>query len=63
MEEDPHDDVDCKENMHVTDEGTYCGPMKDGKRDTYGHLDSLGISSAAGCSHTAWLVGHSHGIS
>ena len=39
MPDHPKDDADCKQqNQRVTDEGTYCGAMKDGKRDTSGRF-------------------------
>ena len=42
MPDHPKDDADCnQQNQRVTDEGTYCGAMKDGKRDTSGCLDLL----------------------
>lgn len=37
MPDDPKDDADCnQQNQIVSDEGTYCGAMKDGQRDTSG---------------------------
>jgi hypothetical protein len=42
MPDDPKDDADCnQQNQIVSDEGTYCGAMKDGQRDTSGRLDLL----------------------
>ena len=52
MPDDPKDDADCnQQNQIVSDEGTYCGAMKDGQRDTSGRLDLL-MKSADTHRHT-----------